>query len=73
MLISNVISLTFVWNGILHVGKKTVQWPSGRASDSEAKGPGLEPHDHLVVSLSEIFKALQSIGKYPGSSGSIPA
>ena len=37
----------------------------------EREGPGFEPHDCRVVSLSKI-KALQSTGKYPGSSGSVP-
>ena len=48
-----------------------VRWLSGRASDTGAKGPGFEPHYRRVVSLSKTFKALQSTGKYPRSSGSV--
>ena len=29
------------------------RWPSGRASDSRARGPGFEPHGRRVVSLSK--------------------
>ena len=34
--------------------EKGALWPSGRASDSESRGPGFDPHKgHRVVSLSE--------------------
>ena len=32
-----------------------VRWPSGRASDSGARGPGFEPHERRVASLSKIL------------------
>ena len=43
------------------------QWegrgPSGRASDSEARGRGFDPHSgHLVVSLSKIHLPPKSTG-----------
>ena len=37
------------------VNHKEAWWPSGRASDSEARGQGFDPHSgHCVVSLSKI-------------------
>ena len=32
---------------------RRARWLSGRASDSGARGPGFEPHDCCVVSLSK--------------------
>ena len=51
-----------------------VGWPCGRASDSESRGPGFDPHmRHHFVSLSKThFKTPHSTtGKYPGSVGSV--
>ena len=37
--------------------KAAPRWCSGRASDSESRGPGLDPHmRHRVVSLSKALK-----------------
>ena len=36
---------------------RVARWPSGRASDSGARGPGFDPHSgRHVVSLSKIHK-----------------
>ena len=48
------------------------RWLSGRASDSGARGPGFEPHDRGIVSLSKTLSESKSTGKYPGSGGSVP-
>ena len=45
-------------------------WPSGRASDSGARGRGFDPHSsRRVVSLSKIYLPRK---KYPGSNSSVP-
>ena len=37
-----------------HLQIKGARWRSGRASDSESRGPGFDPHKrHRVVSLSK--------------------
>ena len=51
--VQTVLILHFVTDfaTILHKG---VRWRSGRASDSESRGPGFDPHRrHHVVSLSK--------------------
>ena len=36
------------------------RWPSGRASDSESRGPGFDPHKgHRVVSLSKNMNSIE--------------
>ena len=48
-------------------------WPSGRASDSGARGRGFEPHSgRRVVSFSKIHLPPKKYWKYPGSGGSVP-
>ena len=48
-------------------------WPSGRASDSGARGWGFDPHsDARVVSLNKIHLPPKTYCLYPGSGGSIP-
>ena len=38
------------------IGKWEARWPSGRASDSGARGRGFDPHSGRgVVSLSKIY------------------
>ena len=58
------------------------RWRSGRASDSESRDPGFDPHRrHRVVSLSKTHLLLVSLSKThllltnwlnPGSVGSVP-
>ena len=44
-------------------GQKAAQWPSGRASDSGARGRGFETHSGpRVVSLSKIHLPPKSTG-----------
>ena len=48
-------------------------WPSGRASDSRARGRGFDPHSGpRVVSLSKIHLPPKKYWLYPGSGGSVP-
>ena len=47
-------------------------WPSGRASDSGARGRGFDPHSgRRVVSLSKIHLPHKKYWLYPGSGGSV--
>ena len=43
-----------MFNGIHNINFLGAWWRSGRASDSESRGPGFDPHrSHCVVSLSK--------------------
>ena len=47
------ISVQYLENWMQYLNQGA-QWPSGRASDSESRGPGFDPHNgHSVVSLSK--------------------
>ena len=49
------------------------RWPSGRASDSGARGRGFDPHSgRRVVSLSKLHLPPKSTGQNQGSGGSVP-
>ena len=49
------------------------RWPSGRASDSGARGRGFDPHSgRHVVSLSKIHLPPKMYWQYTGSGGSVP-
>ena len=50
------------------------RWPSGRASDSRARGRGFDPHSgRRVVSLSKIHLPSKKYWLYPGSGDSVPS
>ena len=53
--------------------RKNSRWPSGRASDSVARGLGFDPHEgRRVVSLSKIHLPPKSTGNTQESGGSVP-
>ena len=55
------------------IRKKKSRWPSGRASDSGARGLGFDPHSgRRVVSLSKIRLHPKSTGNTQESGGSVP-
>ena len=52
---------------------RLARWPSGRASDSKARGLGFDPHSgRRVVSLSKIHLPPKSTGYTQESGGSVP-
>ena len=52
---------------------REVWWPSGRASDSVARGLGFDLHSgRRVVSLSKIHLSPKSTGDTQESGGSVP-
>ena len=54
MFLSKVVE-SFMWNNFYIKTNTSSRWPSGRASDSGARGRGLDPHSGpRVVSLSKI-------------------
>ena len=56
----NFGSFTFLYT---HTPGQESQWPSGRASDSGARGQGFDPHSgRRVVSLSKIHLPPKSTG-----------
>ena len=48
------------------------RWPSGRVSDSGARGRGFETYLRRVVSLSKTLYSPKVLVNYPGSGGSVP-
>ena len=40
----------------VHISAEGARWPSGRASDSESRGPEFDPHKgHRNLSLSKTY------------------
>ena len=63
--LSNVNSFTFI--------QREAPWPSGRASDSGARGRRFDPHSgRRVVSLSQIHLPPKKYWLNTGSNGSVP-
>ena len=62
------------WSFLARLHEREALWPSGRASDSRARGRGFDPHSgRCVVSLlSKIHLPPKKYCSYPGSGGFIP-